>query len=320
MNVVDTIMVGHLGPAAIGAIAVGGSAFYAFAIFGMGLLLGLDTLVSHAYGRGDREDSHHSLAQAIYLAAMLTPPLMLLFFAMPVFFRLSGIEPEVSALGASFVRVLSFSTLPLLLYGAFRRYLQASGHVRPVMFVLISANLVNWLCNWLLIEGHWGFPGLGVAGSALSTVFARVYMAASLGAMVWWFERKLSPGPADIIRRFDRTRVVRLLRIGLPAATQIFFEIAAFGAAAFLAGRLTSVALAAHQISINVASVSYMIPLGISSAAAVTVGHSVGRGHLQRARSHGFIALAIACVYAVLAAGVFLLAPYPILRIYTNNA
>src|SRR4051795_11102354 len=88
MNVVDTIMVGHLGPAAIGAIAVGGSAFYAFAIFGMGLLLGLDTLVSHAYGRGDREDSHHSLAQAIYLAAMLTPPLMLLFFAMPVFFRL----------------------------------------------------------------------------------------------------------------------------------------------------------------------------------------------------------------------------------------
>ncbi len=181
MNVVDTIMVASLGASAIGAIAIGGSAFYSFAVFGMGLLLGLDTLVAQSYGAGDRDDCHRSLAQAIYIALLLTPPLMLTFEVLPFVFRPAGLDETVSTLAAQFIRHLSFSTLPLLLYGAFRRYLQATGHVRPVTFVLVTANLVNWLFNWLLIEGHWGFPSLGVAGSALSTVFARIYMAASLG-------------------------------------------------------------------------------------------------------------------------------------------
>lgn len=151
MTTVDTIMIGPLGPAAIGAIGIGSSAFYSFAIFGMGLLLGLDTLVSQAYGAGDREDCHKSLTQGVYLAIALTVPLMVLFAAMPPLFRTLEIVEPVSELAGTFIHVLSFSTLPLLLYAAFRRYLQAMGHVRPVMFVLISANLINWFFNWLLI-------------------------------------------------------------------------------------------------------------------------------------------------------------------------
>ena len=180
MTVVDTIMVGPLGPAAIGAIGVGNSAFYTFAIFGMGLLLGLDTLVSQAFGAGNRDDCHHSLSQGIYLALFITAPLMVLFACMPPAFYALGINAEVSRLAGMFVATLSFGTLPLLLYGAFRRYLQGMGHVRPVMFTLISANLINWFFNWLLILGHWGLPALGVVGSALSTCLARLYMAVLL--------------------------------------------------------------------------------------------------------------------------------------------
>src|SRR3954469_11598308 len=198
MTIVDTIMVGRIGPAAIGAIGVGSSAYYSFAVFGMGLLLGLDTLVSQSYGAGDREDCRRSLAQGVYIALLLTAPLMLLFAVMPYAFRAAGLDPSVSSLASEFIRRLSYSTLPLLLYGAFRRYLQATGHVRPVTFVLITANLVNWLFNWLLIGGHWGMPALGVVGSALSTVLARIYMAVSLGFFIWWFERNLNPGPSDI--------------------------------------------------------------------------------------------------------------------------
>ena len=320
MNVVDTIMVADLGASAIGAIAIGGSAFYSLAVFGMGLLLGLDTLVAQAYGAGNRDDCHRSLAQAVYIALLLTPPLMLIFAVIPFAFRPAGLDESVSTLATQFIRHLSYSTLPLLLYGAFRRYLQATGHARPVTFALISANVVNWLFNWLLIKGHWGMPALGVVGSALSTVLARVYMAASLACFIWWFERNLNPGRSNIFRRFERARVVRLLSIGFPAATQILLEISAFGTAAFLAGRLAPVALAAHQIAISVAALSYMIPLGISSAAAVMVGHAIGAREWMTARRRGFIAIAVGVVTALSAAVLFLAWPRAILGIYTRDS
>jgi multidrug resistance protein, MATE family len=319
MSVVDTIMVGHLGPAAIGATGVGSSAFYSFAIFGMGLLLGLDTLVSQSYGAGRLQDCHRSLAQGVYLALFITPLLMLLFALMPPLFYRLGVNAEVSALAGPFVTTLGWGTLPLLLYAASRRYLQGIGHVRPVMFVLVSANFINWFFNWLLIDGHWGLPALGVTGSALSTCMARVYMAALLAFFIWWFERNVEPGLKSLVQKPDAKRLSTLLRIGFPAALQILLEVGAFGAAAVLAGRLTPVALAAHQIALNCAALSYMIPLGISSAAAVAVGHCIGRGEFRMARRNGFIALGIACAFMSCSALGFLLLPTQILHVYTRD-
>ena len=320
MNVVDTIMVGRLGPAAIGGLGIGGVVFYSFAVFGLGLLLGLDTLVSQAHGAGDREDAHCSLAQGVYLALFLAAPLTCLFQVVPPLFFMLGINPRVSSLAGSFVATLGWSTLPLLLYGAFRRYLQGTGHVRPVMFALVSANLVNWLFNWLLIEGHWGFPALGVVGSALSTCMARLYMAGMLGVFIWRFERNRQPGFKDILRKPDWRRISRVLRIGLPAATQILMELGAFAAAAILAGRLTPEALAAHQIAIICASITFMVPLGFGSAAAVAVGHAVGAREPKRARRSGFIAIALGAAFMVCSALLFLLIPRRILSVYTNDA
>jgi multidrug resistance protein, MATE family len=187
------------------------------------------------------------------------------------------------------------------------------------MFVLVSANAINWFFNWLLIEGHWGLPTLGVTGSALSTCMARAYMAAMLAFFIWWFERNLEPGFKSLFRKPDPARLWRLLRIGFPAALQILLEISAFGAAAVLAGRLAPVALAAHQIALSCAALSYMIPLGISSAAAVAVGHSIGRGEGRVARRSGFIALGIACAFMSCSAAVFLLIPKQILHVYTSD-
>ena len=319
MTTVDTIMIAPLGPAAIGAIGVGNSAFYTLAIFGMGLLLGLDTLVSQSHGAGDKADTHHSLAQGVYSALLITVPLMVIFQYMPPLFAMLGITPEVSRPAGQFVRALSLSTLPLLLYGAFRRYLQAIGHVRPVMFVLISANLINWLFNWLLIQGHWGLPALGVTGSALSTCLARVYMAMLLLGFIWWFERGSEEGLRSLVRPPDAGRLLQLMGIGLPAATQILLEIGAFGAAAMMAGRLEPVALAAHQIALNCAALSFMVPLGISSAAAVAVGQAIGRGEPAVARGDGFIAIGLACVFMSFAAVVFLVIPTQILQFFTRD-
>jgi MATE family multidrug resistance protein len=320
MSTVDTMMIGGLGPAAIGAIGVGSSVYYALAIFGMGLLLGLDTLVSQAHGAGDKADTHHSLAQGVYSAIFIALPLTAIFLFIGPVFLLLGINYQIAILAAPFVQMLGLGTLPLLLYGAFRRYLQGIGHVRPIMFALISANLVNWLFNWLLIYGHWGMPALGVVGSALSTCLARVYMAAVLLFFTSWFERGNEQGVRGILRPPDPQRLLQMAKLGLPAATQILLEIGAFGAAAVLAGRLSPVAMAAHQIALNCAAMSYMVPLGVSSAAAVAVGQAIGRGDPAAARHNGYIALGIGCSFMACSAAAFLLFPLRILRIYTSDA
>jgi MATE family multidrug resistance protein len=248
---------------------------------------------------------------------LLTAPLMILFAFMPSAFHALGIIPSVSKLAGDFLIALSPSTLPLLLYGALRRYLQGVGHMRPVMFTLVSANVVNWFFNWLLIQGHWGFPALGVVGSGLSTAMARIYMAVLLGFFVWRYERH---GMRNIFRKPDWARIWLLLRIGAPAASQILLEIGAFSVAGVLAGRLNATALATHQIALNCASVTYMVPLGTASAAAVAVGHAIGRRQPELARRSGFIAVALACVFMACAAMAFLAIPKQIIEIFTRDA
>jgi MATE family multidrug resistance protein len=160
---------------------------------------------------------------------------------------------------------------------------------------------------------------LGVVGSALSTCLSRVYMAAALLFSIWWFERGNEAGFRSILRRPDPRRLFQLMGLGLPAATQILMEIGAFGAAAVLAGRLSAVAMAAHQIALNCAAVSYMVPLGISSAAAVAVGQAIGGREPARARRMGYIAVALGCAFMACSAVLFLCIPRQILSIYTNN-
>jgi MATE family multidrug resistance protein len=179
--------------------------------------------------------------------------------------------------------------------------------------------VINWFFNWLFISGHWGFPAFGVVGSALSTTLARVYMAALLAFFIWWFERGLRKSLPPLLRRPDWTRIMLLLRIGFPAALQILLEIGAFGTAAVFAGRLSADAMAAHQIALNCAAISFMVPLGISSGAAVAVGQAIGRGEPNVARRSGFIAMALGVVFMSCAALAFLLIPSPILRIYTTD-
>ena len=320
MTIVDTIMVGSLGPVAIGAIGIGSNLFYTFAIFGTGLLLGLDTLVSQAFGAGNHSDCRKSLMQGIYLAIFLTPILTAFFLLLPPLFPALGVVSDVSGPAGQCLVTLPASTLPLLLYAALRRYLQAIGHVRPVMFALVSANLVNWLFNWFLIKGHWGFPALGVIGSAVSTGVARCYMALVLASVLWWFERGQPDGFFRQRRKPDWPRLQLILRIGAPAAFQILLEIGAFAAAGIMAARLNATALAAHLIALNTASVTFMVPLGTSSAAAVAVGHAVGRGQFAAARRNGWLAVFISCAFMACAAASFLIAPRAIVSIYTHNA
>jgi MATE family multidrug resistance protein len=319
MSIVDTIMVGRLSPAAIGAVGVSSAIFYAPALFGIGLLLGLDTLVAQAFGRGDFDDCHRALAQGVYLAIAYAPVAMLIAGFAPHLFPLIKITETVRAPAAQYLNLLNWSALPLLVYVAFRRYLQGVGKVRPVTFALISANLVNWFGNWVLIYGKFGLPAMGVRGSALSTVVARIYMASVL---IWWAWRHERDRGHPLFAHWPGLRITlfrRLLQLGWPAASQLLFEVGAFSLVTLLAGRLSPDILAAHQIVLNSASVTFMIPLGISAASAIAVGHAVGAGNRALARRTGSMAIALGAVFMAIAATAFLLIPRILINVYTHD-
>jgi multidrug resistance protein, MATE family len=319
MGVVDTIMVGRIAPEAIGAVGLGSTLYVALGIFGMGLLLGLDTLVSHAFGATSLDECHRWLLHGVYLALIVSPALILLALGCARTMPAWGLHPAVLDLAQPYFETLTWGTVPLLLYAAFRRYLQAMNRVRPIVMTLLSANLVNALGNWVLVFGHLGFAPQGTRGSAWATVIARAYMAGALVLTIVWRERHTRTGLWAISFRPELNRLRALIALGGPAATQLTAEVGIFAAATVFAARLEPIALAAHQIALNVASVTYMVPLGIASAGAVRVGQALGRGDPIAAGRSGWMALAIGVGSMTCAALALLAVPEAIIRLFTDQ-
>jgi MATE family multidrug resistance protein len=321
MGIVDTVMVGRLpnSAVAIGATGLGQSLYNSVAIFGGGLLLGMDTFVAHAFGREDLDDARHSLLNGLVLAFALTPVLMLAISFWPALMQRFGVSPELVEPMRPYLRALNWGTLPLLAYFAMRRYLQAINVAHPIMFALISANVVNAVGNWLLIYGHLGFRAMGITGSGWSTCMARAYMACCLAITLLWVESKrLRPGWMGTLR-IDVRRMAELLKLGAPAATQILCEIGAFSAATALCAKLGPVPLAGHEIALNCAALTFMVPLGVSSAAAVRVGQQLGRRDPEGARRAGWSAILIGVGFMACSGSVFVSMPTLIARLFTPD-
>lgn len=325
MGMVDTLMVGRLGPEAIGAVGLGSSVFMGICIFAMGLLLGLDTLVSQAFGADDFKACHRWLIHGVALALGLSVPMMGLLLWISSGLDGWGLNPAVLVMTRPYLEIVTWSVPPLLLYAAFRRYLQGMGIVRPVMIALLGANLVNVGVNWILIYGNLGAPAMGVTGAAWATVLSRVAMMLALLGTILYREgeaRQLPPGGGGRVfevMTLEPAWFRRLLGLGLPAATQLTLEVGAFAAATALAGRLAPASLAAHQIAINYAALTFMVPLGIASAGATRVGHAVGRKDPQAASRAGWTALLFAVLFMSVAALAFLIMPRLLLLAFTDD-
>jgi MATE family multidrug resistance protein len=334
MGVVDTIMVGPLGPQAIGAAGVGNSMHIAFAIFGMGVLLGLDTLVSQAFGARNIRECHRLFFDGLSLAGLMALPILALlagvWFAIPSL----GFHDAVKPLLESYFGIVILSTPFLLAYATCRRYLQGMHAVTPVMFALVTANLINAGANWILIYGHYGFPALGVAGAAWATVISRVYMMGVLLIAVWLVDQRrtreaLAQSGAGgdnhleslwhVDWRFDTARLRRLLKLGLPAASQYTAEVGVFALATALSGMLDPISSASHQIALNMAGVAFMIPLGMGSAGAVRVGHAVGAGDRPRASAAGWTAIMLGTGFMLASGLAFVVMPEDLIRLFSDD-
>lgn len=319
MGIVDTIIVGPLGPAAIGAVGTGSTMFFAVMVLGIGTLFALDTFVAHSYGAGRLDECHRWLYTGLQLAVVMSAVLVAVGLVGVKLLSWSGIQPDILALLQPYLAALLWSAPPLLIFTVLRRYLQAMDSVRPILVAVIIANVINAGANVVLVYGAFGVPAYGVVGSAYATLVARLCLA----GMFWWVvvqrERTAPSGLHDVPFRWAIEPIWRLLRLGAPAALQIALEVGVFAAAAALAGRISASALAANQIVLNIAGFFFMVPFGLSSAAAVRVGQAVGRGDPAGVRRAGWSALGLALGFAILVASMFVVMPAPFIRVFTDD-
>ena len=299
MGIVDTIMVGHMDRPvlAIGSAALG-QVLYNTVTFGIaGVLLGLDTYLSQSHGAGELDEANRWFLHGLILAGGLALTLITIVVLAPIGLMHMPIDHGVLVGAVSFLHALNWGTPALFLYFALRRYLQAFNHVKPIAVALVTANLCNILMDWLLIYGHhWGsisIPAMGVYGAGLSTSISRLYLAVFMIVTVLRVDRRHDYGLRHMTRRFEKARVWKLAALGAPAGAQIFVEISIFGAVTFLIGIMGAVPLAGHEIALNCASFTFMIPLAISAAASVRVGQAIGRKSPEQARSAGWAAIAL---------------------------
>jgi MATE family multidrug resistance protein len=317
MGVVDTIMVGHISAQALAAVALGNLYFFGLAVFAMGTLMVLDPVVAQAVGARDRPAIARAVQRGVLLAALLAVPTALLLTVAAPVFALVRQPAEVVPLAAAYAVRTAPGVLPFLLFIVFRQSLQAMGRTAPIVAAIIAANLANGALNWAFIFGHLGFPAMGVAGSAWATSISRglLILTLWLGA-----RRQLNPMLSPIRREIWQLEPLgRMLRLGLPIGAQHVLEFGAFALVALMMGWIGTREMAGHQIAINLAALTFMVPLGVGDAGSVLVGQAVGRGDVAGTRSAARAALACGVAFMALTGAVFLALPVPLARLYTRD-
>lgn len=317
MGVVDTIMVGHVSPTALAAVALGNLYSFGFCIFGLGVLLALDPIIAQALGAGDEPAVRRGLQRGLVLSLVLTVPTSLMLLAAEPALTLLQQPAEVIPFASGYVFRVLPSIWPFFAFVVLRQTLQAHHRTQPILLALIAANLINAGLNYLLIFGNLGFPELGVLGSAWATTVSRWFLAALMLALGW---RYLGPYLTRLAPDvFSPAPIIRMLKVGAPIGVQMLLEFGAFASIALLMGWLGVVQVAAHQVAINLASQSFMVAVGISSAGAVAVGHAVGRGDSEGVHRASLAALMLGTGFMSATALTFVTVPGVLARVYTDE-
>jgi MATE family multidrug resistance protein len=318
MGVVDTIMVGHLSPVALAAVAVGNLYFFTTAIFGMGVLMALDPVVAQAVGAGDGEAVSRGVQRGVVLSVLLSVPTAAILFPAAAVLAFANQPAEVVPIAGAYARASIPGVLGFFAFIVFRQSLQALGRLRPIVIAVLAANLVNAGLNWVLIYGRFGVPPLGAVGSAWATTASRWIMALFLLGLGWRdLKPVLLPFRPEIL---DPKPLWRMFLLGAPIGAQHQFEYGVFGLVGLMMGWLGTTQVAAHQIALNLASITFMVPLGLSSAAAVVVGRAVGRQDPIGASGAAKASLACAVAFMGSTALAFTLLPHLLASIYTTNS
>lgn len=321
LNFIDTVMAGRLGAEALGAVAVGASVFATLSFLPFGTLLAVPPFVAALDGGGRRGEVAPFARQALWVGwGMAGAVALALAFAARPALSAIGIHPDLVPTTAGYLRGLAWGLPFWALYLVLRFTSEGLGASRPALYFGLLGLPVDVLANWLLMYGEWGFPRLEAAGAGHAT--SVVWVAQTLAMLVYVARhpRYRGLGLLDRLERPGRAAMRRLLRVGLPAGGMIFVEGSIFSAAALVMGTLGPTTVAAHQVAINFAALTFMVPLGLSMAISVRVGQAVGRGDPRAVRFAAGVGMAMALACQVVSAAVMAFAPRSVAGLYTDDA
>ncbi len=317
MGVVDTLMVGRVSAEAIAAAAMGNLYFFTTSIFGVGVLLALDPIIAQAVGAGDEPAVARGIQRGLLIAVGLAIGSSVLLLAAAPVLRMLRQPPDVVPVAAAYTRAIIPGMLPFYVFVVLRQTLQAHHRVAPIVTSIVLANIVNAVLNWVFVFGHFGFAAHGVVGSGVATAIARWSMPLTLALFAWReVKRYVVPWRGDVLQR---GAIGRMLAIGAPIGTQMALEYGVFAVAGLMMGWIGTVPLAGHQVALNLASLTFMVPLGVSAAAAVLVGGAIGRGDSPEARRAAAAALTCGVSFMVASAATMLAVPGFFARLYTSD-
>ncbi|NOX18308.1 MAG: MATE family efflux transporter [Chlorobi bacterium] len=305
MGVVDSMMVGQVGAVPLAAASLVTGIFFLILVIGFGVAFAVTPLTAIAKGSGDNEECGTVLREGFILNFFIGIILFAVLYFAADFLRFLNQPPDVTREAAVYLRVLSFSVIPMLLFQNHRSFSEGLSFVSPPMYIAIFANFANAFFNWILIFGNLGFPALGLKGAGIATLFTRSLMMIAMLVYIHKSERFKIYLAGFFSKKTDIKLMKKILEIGLPSGFQYFFEVAAFSFAAVMIGWIGSYQLAAHQIAINLSSVTYMVILGISSAGSIRVAEAYGMKSAEKVRRAGFSALAISAGFTLITASLF---------------
>lgn len=294
LGVVDSIMVGRVGAVSLAAASLVNGLVFLVMVFGLGMSLAITPLVAIAKGQENHKECGAVLQNALLVNSLLAVGLTItVYFLSELIFHLNQ-SPEVATQAASYAKVISLSIFPFMIFQSYRQFIEGMFYTRPAMYISIGANIVNAFGNWVLIYGNLGFPAYGLDGAGYATLITRIFMAFTIMMYVTSSRRFKEFNPTPRLRPIDRVIIKKILNIGIPTGFQHFFEVGAFAFSAVMIGWLGSKPLAAHQIALNMASITFMIILGISAAGTIRVGNALGRNNMREVREAAFTAILMA--------------------------
>ena len=320
MSVVDNLMVGRVGTEALAAAAIGHGIFMLIMVPGIGVTMAITPLTAMAHGRGDLRECGHILRQGMMLNLACGVLLCAVAWVAADGVVLLNQPPEVVGPAILYLKTLALSLLPMMVFQSFRQFAEGVSILKPAMVITLVANVVNFLTNWIFVFGNLGAPALGLTGAGLATLASRIFMALVLGAYVLYSPAMKPFGPELRFRSLNLPLIWRLLKIGVPGACQYFFEVSAFSASAVIVGWMGTVPLAAHQVALNLASISFMGALGISAVSTSRVGNAVGRESVADVRAAGFSAVILVAAFMSFTGIVFILGRFFFPALYVDDA
>ena len=318
MGFVDTVMVGRLGPAALAGVALGNTTFFFLLVMGTGVISAVGPMVAQAHGAGTHEPIERSVRQGFWLALLLAAPAVLLLCSAAPILRALGQDAATASRAGGYLRAIAPGFLPALWFMALRSFVEGLGRPLSVTLITCAGVALNAAANYALMFGAFGLPALGLVGTGLASTLVFWFLFAALAVFV----RVRRPFRAyQIFARLgtpDAAYFRALFRIGWPIGISSGVEAGLFTVTALLMGLLSTTALAAHQVAIQCAAFTFMVPLGVGIAGSVRVGQAAGRGDAAGAQRAGYaaIALAVACMSG--AAVLFWTAPEALVALYLD--